>query len=255
MYKHVVALLLISFSFIVVGQNKEEKSNPYDLLTKYYEEDFEPFAKGNWYLGFAFSLQDRKQENFPRLLDQVIESQEIGYNITLSNAYFIGDYSSIGLNFNYDRDDFTGTLINQNGDTLSRNQVGFTANFIPNLRTYFPLTKTGRLSFYNQIDLGFGYGNALRRDITDVDLIDKTYSTSFIFTAGLSPGITFFAIENFAFEIQLSNLLGYRYQKVTSSTNEMEESVRETNNVSFQIDLLSLRLGLAYFFGANKANK
>ena len=88
--------------------------------------------------------------------------------------------------------------------------------------------------------------------IKNQDEINKVYTEEFTFSAGISPGVTFFAIENFSFEIQLNNLIGYELQISKKTTNDMEESKVTTNNVNFNIDLLSLNLGLAYYFGAKK---
>jgi hypothetical protein len=68
---------------------------------------------------------------------------------------------------------------------------------------------------------------------------------------GLSPGITFFAMENFAFEVQL-NVLGYELNASDKTVNGTDESRVVRQNVDFNIDLLSLDLGLAYYFGGRK---
>jgi len=99
--------------------------------------------------------------------------------------------------------------------------------------------------------LTFGFGNSLRRTTKNLDEVDKTYSSDFNFRVGISPGITFFAMESFAFEIQL-NVLGYELQVDDQSVNEGEESREIRQNVDFNIDILSLQLGLAYYFGSKK---
>ena len=68
---------------------------------------------------------------------------------------------------------------------------------------------------------------------------------------GISPGITFFAMENFAFEVQL-DVLGYELQVRNREINGVEQSRDVRNNVDFNINILSLKLGLAYYFGASK---
>ena len=248
------AVLLFTFSNLQ-GQNADtlaEQNSAYDLLSKYYEDGFKPFSKGNWYVGFAFSLTDQQRENTPRLLDRVVEGSDLNYDLTFKGGYFIGNYAMVGANFLYSRDKFTGTLIIQDTDTVQRNTITSVGTIAPTIKTYFPLTKNERLSFFNEVGVGFGFGNTVTRDIRRLDEINKTYTEEFVFTAGISPGITFFAIENFAFEVQLNNLIGYELKVENTTTNETEKSNTTTHNVNFQIDLLSLNLGLAYYFGVKK---
>ena len=100
--------------------------------------------------------------------------------------------------------------------------------------------------------MGFGFGQTLTRDEFSPDEISKAFTDEFSFTIGISPGITFFAIENFAFEVQLNNLIGYEYKRSETTRDGSEQSSRVTNNVNFNINLLSLQLGLAYFIGAKR---
>lgn len=238
-----------------IAQEKSKPSenpDPYELMSKYYQEDFHPFSKGNWYTGFAFSLKDQKLQNKSRLFDKVLAGQDLNYDLTFKGGYFLGDYFMVGGNLIYNRQKFTGTII-QESDTIQRENITSIGTVAPTFKTYFPLTKNNRLSFFNEIGLGFGFGNSVSRDTKKQDEITKSYTDEFAFSAGISPGITFFAIENFAFEIQLNNLIGYELQVSNKTTNETEESKVTTHNVNFNIDLLSLNLGLAYYFGSKKA--
>lgn len=157
----------------------------------------------------------------------------------------------VGGNFIYTRDKFVGTTV-QEGDTIQRNSIKSIGTIAPAIKTYFPLTKNKRLSFFNELGFGLGFGNTVTRDIKNQDEIQKAYTKEFKFSIGISPGITFFAIENFAFEVQLNNLIGYELQVSNKTINETEESKVTTHTVNFNIDLLSLNLGLAYYFGAKK---
>ena len=249
-----IVFLLALVSLELVAQEKSEsneKMDPYELMSKHYEENFHPFSKGNWYVGFAFSLKDQKLQNQARLFDKVLDGQDLRYDLTLKTGYFLNDYLMVGGNLIYNRDKFTGTIV-QESDTIKRENIKSIGTIAPTLKTYIPLTKNNRLSFFNELGVGFGFGNSVTRDTKNYDEINKTYTDEFSFTAGISPGITFFAIENFAFEVQLNNLIGYELQVSQKNTNETEESKVVTHNVNFNIDLLSLNLGLAYYFGAKK---
>lgn len=249
-------LILICMSPCVFAQDKSEDqktSDPFELMSKYYEEDFRPFSKGNAYVGFAFSLKDQYLQNQPRLFDKVLDGNELSYDLTFRGGYFLGDYFMVGGNFIYNRESFTGTIV-QESDTILRENISSMGTIAPTIKSYIPLTKNQRLSLFNEIGLGFGVGNSVTRDTKNQDEINKSYTDEFLFSVGISPGITFFAIENFAFEIQLNNLIGYELHSSKTTTNESEETKVTTHNVNFNIDLLSLNLGLAYYFGSKKVH-
>ena len=220
-------------------------------MTEYYSNNFHPFVKSNVYLGFAFSLKDTKSDNEQNLLFTTIEGDDIRYSVTLKGGYFLGDYLMVGANLSYDRSEFQGIVLSDS-DTISREYVDRLAIISPVLKSYFPLTKNHRLSFFNEIGIGFGFGKGVSRNTENLDEITKVNSDEFIFTAGISPGVTFFAIENFSFEIQLNNLIGYTYKQSSQTKNEVEEGKVVTNNVNFNVNLLALRLGLSYYFGTKK---
>ena len=239
--------------FSVIGQTKDSINySAYDLISNYYNQGFSPFRKGKVYTGLAFTLRNQQLENTQRLLDVVKSGEETNYGITLKGGYFIGNYVLAELDIIYSRDRFIGNLINQSGDSLYRQDISNSVFLNPNLKLFFPLSKNERLSFFNAIGFGIGFGQGLRRDEFSEDRIAKVYTDDFRFTLGVSPGITFFAIENFAFEVQLNNLIGYEFKRSVRTENETNESTRVTHNVNFNINLLSLQLGLAYFFGAKK---
>lgn len=234
------------------AQQKDSSENytPYEMMSSYYNQDFKPFKKKNAYVGLAFSLEDKKQTNSTNILETVIDGERLNYDISLRGGYYTGNYGMAGLNFNYYQREFNGEVF-RDPDTLQSNTISRGYAFTPNFRSSVPLTDNERLSFFTEVGLTFGFGNSLGRTTKNLDEVDKTYSSDFNFRVGISPGITFFAMESFAFEIQL-NVLGYELQVNDQSVNEGEESREIRQNVDFNIDILSLQLGLAYYFGSKK---
>jgi hypothetical protein len=249
--KYLLIVLLTVSCLGLYGQETKPDTTltPFDLITNYYNgESFAPFQKGNGYLGLAFTLEDESLQNTQRLFDKVTNGDEIDWELTFKGGYFLWDYVQVGMNVIYARNKFEGRLIDQNSDSVTRASIYSSGTMVPFIKIYFPVSKNERLSFFLENGVGLGFGTQLQRDTRSIDQITKRYTEEFVFNLGLSPGITFFAIENFAFEVQLSNLLGYRYSKRTTTVDDLEESVKRTNNVNFSINLLSLRLGLAYYF-------
>lgn len=222
----------------------------YELMSKYYNEDFHPFKKHNKYIGLSFSLADLQQENTTGLLQNVVDGQRLRYNIMAKGGYYISDYTMLGINFLYNYNKFEG-LVFRDPDTLQSNSLTRSYDLTPSIRPSIPLTRNERLSFFIELGLTFGYLSELERNTKNLDEITKKYTEGFHFRAGISPGITFFAIESFAFEVQL-NVIGYDLQVTQQTVNEGPESREIEQHIDARIDLLSLNLGLAYYFGSKR---
>jgi len=159
----------------------------------------------------------------------------------------------IGVNFEYQEEKFDGILL-RDSDSIHSKSIIRTYNFTPYIRSAVPLTENERLSFFTEVGLLLGVSNGLTRNTKNVDEIEKIYNDNFNLRLGISPGITFFAMENFAFEVQL-DVLGYELQVKNKEINGIEQSQEVRHNVDFNIDILSLKLGLAYYFGRTKQRK
>jgi hypothetical protein len=235
---------------VAQDENTDENTKAYDLMSKYYNEDFNPFKKKNIYIGLAFSLEDLQQENTKGLIQDVVDGQSLKYNLLLKGGYYINNYTLIGLNFTYGQSKFTGQVF-RDPDTLQSNSLIRSFDFTPNIRPSIPLTRNDRLSFFIEIGLTLGYNTALVRNTKKLDEVDTKYTEGFHFRAGLSPGVTFFAFESFAFEVQL-DVIGYDLQINQESVNN-DEPAREVNQkIDANINILTLKLGLAYYFGSKK---
>ncbi|WP_215224959.1 hypothetical protein [Echinicola shivajiensis] len=226
----------------------KENYSPYDLLSSYYEEGFEPFKKGNFYTGLSFSLTDRKLENTDFLIQKVIDGEHLDYDVTLKGGYYTGDYGMVGVDVEFYQDKFTGITF-QDPDSLQSNRISRGLSVSPNFRSSVPLTNDERLSFFTVLGVTFGGGRTLSRKTKNLDEIEKVYGSEFNFRVGLSPGLTFFVMEAFAIEVQL-DVLGYDLKVTKNTMNNTETAIETRQNIDFNINLLSLDLGLAYYFGA-----
>ncbi len=219
-----------------------------DLISSYYDEDFQPFRRGVGFTKLSFALSDKSLTNAPRLFDSVIDGQDFSWNLQLSGGYFLGNYFMVGGSFGYDESKFTGSVLNLDNDTIFTQSLSRSFNIAPYLRIAIPLTRNQRLSFYNDIGVSFGYGRTLVRDTQNLDEIDKEFGDQFIFGIGMSPGVTFFLVQNFALEAGI-NIIGYRLNIENIEDGQGLETRRVEHDVSFKLNLLSLNLGLAYFIG------
>lgn len=253
--KVVFVLLFFTPLFLTAQkeQNSADKSTPYELMSSYYANDFKPFKKHSFYTGLAVSLSDRSLNNVNQLIQNVIEGNDLSYQVIFKGGFFTGDYAMVGLDFEYKEEKFEGTVFRQ-PDTLQSNSISRLYSLTPNVRSTVPLTENERLSFFTILGVAVGLGNSLTRNTKNLDEIEKVYTDEFNMRIGISPGVTFFAIENFALEIQL-DVLGYELRVRKSEINGVEQSKDVRNNIDFNIDILSLKLGLAYYFKPIKKGK
>jgi len=248
----IILALTMLFPDVMVAQeeNPDKTTKAYDLMSKYYNEDFNPFKKKNVYIGLAFSLEDVQQENTTGLIQDVLDGQNLKYNLLFKGGYYINNYTLLGLNFTYGEKKFTGQVF-RDPDTLQSNSLSRAYDFTPNIRPSIPLTSNDRLSFFIEIGLTLGYYTALTRNIKKVDEVNTKYTEGFHFKAGVSPGVTFFAFESFAFELQL-DVIGYDLQIEQQSINNGTESREINQRINANVNILSLKLGIAYYFGSKK---
>lgn len=245
-------LLLVVFTLSETYAQRGElkqRSNPssMSLISDYYNEDFQPFKKGTWFTKLAFSLSDKDLQNASRIFDQVEDGQDTRFSIDISGGHFIKDHFMLGAKLGYSESKFSGDLINLDSDRINKQSLSRGVTVSPFARITMPLIPNNRLSFYNDFGLSFTYGKALEREVQNFDEIEKRYSNQFAFGAGISPGISFFAVENFAIEAG-ANLIGYRLNLINSTDGQGVETKKIEHDVNFKLNILSLNIGATYYF-------
>jgi hypothetical protein len=245
----IIFISLILLSTVLYAQETEDGDvGKEDFIGSYYNEQFKPFEKGSGYVGLAFSVFDEKSNNSKDILnfDRQINSKTLDYSVKFKGGYFFSRNHMAGLGYSIEREKSTveATFLS---DTAIIESVDIIHAFTPSLRSYFPLTKNKRLSLFNETKVNFGFGNGESEWYKNGEQTSFDTSDTFMFGIGLSPGVTFFALENFCFEIQL-DVLGYKYEKVTTIDETGEEITTISNNVDFTLNLLTLNFGLAYYF-------
>lgn len=243
-------LLFVLLTNSLNGQEDEKKENSAEfLISDYYDANFRPFDKGRWFTKLSLALSEQDLENSVRGFENVLIGNDLDWNMSLSTGYYFSKYFMIGMSFGYSQAIFTGDVSGTLGNVIDTEISRETFSFTPFLRTSIPLTKSNRLSLFNDLGVALSFGTLEEsRDGTLSNPTKKTGNT-FGFGIGLSPGITYFAMQNFALELGL-NLLGYRYQLEKSQVDQDPISKISKNDIAFQVNLLSLKLGVAYYFRA-----
>lgn len=243
-------IFMLSINYVYTQEKKNLSAA--ELMFEYYDDSFKPFHKQKWFTTLTFSVEDDKLRSENEIIGfgEVIQGTQFNYDIKIKGGYSIGNYNFVGLGVSHGNDQSEGLGIIAT-DTL-RSESNTNRNAIsPFIRTYYPLSKNHRFSFFNEVKMDFGFGNTDTKRYKGPVQTEEFESNTFVFGIGISPGITFFAMESFAFEIQL-DVLGYEYKKVRTTNDSGESFSSDSHNVNFTLDLLSMNFGLAYYFGAKK---
>jgi len=237
---------LIVVSIIVIGSAEAVSAQQSDEQIQNSTIGSKSTIKGNVLISTTFSLSHTESENESRLIQNLDESYRLDWNITLRSGYFIKDNFALGAFFKYsnklDRLNYT----NDTGEVFDET-LGRSYSFAPFMRNYLPLGK-GTFSLFNETNLEFTYSSEVRQVDDPVD-INRTVSDTYQLKLGIQPGIAAFITDLVSFEVGTSILgLSSEYTTTTFNGDEDNQGTKFSNDVSFEIDLLSLFLGITFYF-------
>lgn len=229
--KSIAALLLLCSSVLVFGQEVEKVVD---------------FEKGAWHVGVTMNIKNENEENVDNIILNVDVDDDDRFEFNVSGGYFVADYMSAGLKYGYlkkERD----LQYNSDGEVAHYQSAKSKHVAVAFLRNYFPISANNRFSFFNETDLEFGFGNTLTRHQKSEAEITKTYADEFNVKLGLKPGVAVVLTKGFAFETAIE-LLGLNYTRNKITKNGVQEGYENNLNFDFDISLLALDFGLAYYF-------
>ncbi|MFI3305594.1 MAG: hypothetical protein R3Y68_03665 [Rikenellaceae bacterium] len=206
--------------------------------------------RDQWVVGFTASYSTHINDNYSLTLIEGISSDGYTFNASPIIAYTFKDNMAAGVRFEYGRSrlrlDTAGVSV---GDSFTLDivdyyilQHNFTAMAI--LRQYIPLGVTKRFALFAETRLEFG-GN--RAKFAFDQPVVGTFSKGYSVGLGVVPGIVAFATNNVAFEITVG-MLGVGYSYTEQIHNQVYVGEVESTNLSFKLNLLSIGLGVAFYF-------
>jgi hypothetical protein len=229
-------VLLLGFPFLGISQE----------LPKNFKRN--PIAKGQVLLSTTFSVTHRESERESNLLQDLQDSYRVDWEVTLRSAYYVKDGFCVGGYF----------LMGQDRNEISYFQDGFLVSdkkqdnrfgIAPFIRNYYPLGK-GSFMLYNQTSLEYVYSTGVRQVIQSED-IDRYITEGHKITLGLQPGLAVFISDVVSFDIGTSIFgVSTDYKTAKQNNDPSKDSYVWKNDVSFEIDLLSLFLGITFYFPA-----
>ena len=181
-------------------------------------------------------------------------------------SYFVADNLSIGVRFDYDK---TSIGLNNLGIDIMDLGLGIKEfYYLKNsysgslgARYYIPFGQSKRFAMFAELRGTGGYAQSQNYNLSEGSdasgvSIDKlgTYRDIYKFNVGIIPGLTAFFTNNIALEVSVG-LVGFDYQKVVQTTNQVDFSVMETSGANFKVNPLALNLGLSFYIPTGNNSK
>lgn len=209
--------------------------------------------KGQWMVGATFSYNEHVDDNFEFMsVLKDITSDGYTFKVTPLVSYFVKDNISIGARFAYGRSITNlGNLSLELGDDLSFEVDNFKS--VSNTytgalfaRMYLNLGDSKRFGLFSEGRVAYGYSESNSSSGTGTDL-SGVYQLKHNLNIGFSPGITCFMDNHVAVEASV-NVAGLNFNWYDQTRDQVEKGERHSSSASFKINLLSVDIGIVFFF-------
>lgn len=208
--------------------------------------------RGTIFVGGTFNYNDLGSGDFKFLLFDNLSTSAYLLGAKAFVGYAFRNDIAAGLSFDYSR---TRVAIDNVDIALSEDMVFaikdyytiqqvYTATAF--LRTYINIGSSKRFGLFN--DLKFSFGGGQGKIMTGKgEALSGTYEK--IQNVGLlvSPGITVFMTDFMSVEASIG-IMGLKYSRTEQITDQVYQGHWESFNASFKINLLSVGLGMAFYF-------
>ena len=202
--------------------------------------------KGSGFITPTFSLKQSSTTNSQVLGVQIDERYNLDYSVNFNWGYFFQKDFSIGLQLTYNNKQEDLIYYPNDIHTVS-NYYSNMIYLTPNIRNYFG---AGRFKAFAQTNLGFAYGQGLRRTYAEEN-DDKIDYERMEITLAVQPGVAVFVADFMTVELSI-NLIGFTSTSEKSILNDTYESTKKTNTVDFDINVLTMQIGIGFYFNSKK---
>lgn len=224
---------------------------------QHYDRGYEavpssPFVrKGTWVAGGTLRYSQHVNENYKMLLIDDINSR--GYNISVSPRllYMVKDNMGVGMKFSYDRSmldlasaGLTAGEIQMNASDCYQISHKYSAHAV--CRAYVPFGNIKRFALFADVMLGgsFKQGKAFN---AGGDYVLGTYEKAYTLELAVNPGIVAFLTEHMAMELNVG-IFGVSYGWKDQVRNQVTSGSTNLTSAGFMVNLLSIGVGISYYF-------
>lgn len=218
---------------------------PFYLFSQDSEKSDFVLSKGGGFIIPNFNLNQLSGTN-NQVLGTTFDSRyDLSYSVNLNGGYFMKDYFSIGLQAGYTNNQHDHVFYPGGTKTESMAYTNL-VSLVPNIRNYFG---KGIFKGFVQTNLGISFGKGLERTYSEAN-DTKLETNDFIFTVGIQPGIAVFVANFVSVELSI-NLIGYNSEFKQSTYDDGTISKVNTNDISFDVNLLTLNIGVGFYLKTN----
>lgn len=207
--------------------------------------------KGSWMIGGSARYSQHINNGYDFLVISDINSK--GFNISASPKalYMFKDNMGLGLSVAYGR-----SMLDLASGSLSLSDISMSAEDCYQInhkysahavyRAYIPIAGSKRISMFADVRLGGSYKEGKAYNAASgnaVGSFEQTYSAEL----AVDPGIAAFLTDRLSVELNVG-LFGVNYKWSDQIQNQVDEGRFRTANTGFMVNLLSLGVGLSYYF-------
>ncbi len=207
--------------------------------------------KGQWITGVSVSYSQSNQDKYQFLVFENLSGDTYTFKVSPMLMYAFRDNLALGGRLGYQRqrtrlnsaDVVLDSETEYNMDNLysiSHSYYGTCA-----FRQYLSLGNTTRFGLFNEVQLQLGGGQSKICSGAG-DELTGTYERNFNLHVGLAPGLIVFLNNYSAIEVNVG-VLGFNYNKVRSTTDQIYVAHRSNSSANFRINLFSITFGAAFY--------
>ena len=223
---------------------------------RHYDRGYDksPFTfveKGTWVAGGTAGFSNHLNKDYNFLVISGINSN--GFNLSLNPKllYTLKDNTAVGLRFSYDRG-----MLDLNSASVSFSDISMSAADCYQLhqkysahavyRTYIPLAGAKRISMFADLLLGgsFKQGKSYNGG---GEYITGSFESAYALELAVDSGIVAFLSERLALELNVG-VFGLSYNWLDQKQNQVILGNADFTSAGFMVNLLSLGVGLSYYF-------
>ena len=207
--------------------------------------------KGTWMTGGTVRYSQHINNNYDFLVISDINST--GYNISgvPKILYMFKDNMGLGLRVSYDRSMLDLTAADLSFSEITMNvrdcyQIQHKLSTHAVYRAYIPLLGSKRIAMFADILLGGSYKEGKAYNAASGSFIGS-YQQVYSAELAVDPGIAAFLNDRLALELNLG-MFNVGYSWTNQVHNQIETGRFDSIKASYMVNLLSLGIGLSYYF-------
>ena len=207
--------------------------------------------KGAWMLGGTAKYSQHINNDYNLLVINDINST--GYKVSANPKllYMFKDNMGVGLRFSYDRSmldlasaDLSVSQITMSARDCYQIQHKFSAYAV--CRSYIPLGNSKRIAMFADVILGGSYKQGKSFNAGN-EYVMGTFDRSYAIEIAVDPGVVLFLTERLAAEVNVG-IFGVSYKWTDQIRNQVSNGRTDSTSAGFMVNLLSLGVGLSYYF-------